>query len=155
MQPKEFDLKAFRESMGFKTQTSFGKELNFPPSALSLMERGERPVSDPLLLRLETRFKVDLDIYKKYIKNVNNPELRLQALSRLKEMEERGSEPEPVVTSIFNLSKEELMSRYVHLLETRLEEVNNFKHLQEQLLHAIHELDTIKKELENVLNRPV
>jgi transcriptional regulator with XRE-family HTH domain len=65
----EFDLKAFRESRGYKKQSAFAKLIGYNQTMVSQVETGQKKISDKLLLRIEAAFQINLDHYKRYERN--------------------------------------------------------------------------------------
>lgn len=64
----KFDLKAFREKREFK-QSVFAEMIGYDQSVISRMEKGEKPVSDKLLLKIEEVFEINLDDHKRFDRN--------------------------------------------------------------------------------------
>ena len=78
-------LRAFREQRGM-TQAAFATQLDLSPSYLNQLENNQRPLSVPVLLRLQSTFGADLQLFSE------DEEARLHAL--LHEVVAIGGAPE-------------------------------------------------------------
>lgn len=103
-----FDLKKFREREGYK-QNAFADLLGYKQPVISRMENGDKPVSDKLLMKIETHFKINLDRYKKYERNKTG-------LYKPYEYENKN---EKVINQLTPPS--DLLSKYTQLLEQKSE----------------------------------
>lgn len=63
-----FDLKKFRKERKL-TQSEFSELLGYQASYISSIEKGNKPVSDNFLERVEQKFNVDLSQYKSWNQN--------------------------------------------------------------------------------------
>lgn len=68
-----FDTKKFRKERKL-TQSEFSKLLGYQPSYISSIEKGNKPVSDNFLERIEQKFNIDLSQYKSWNQQANKDE---------------------------------------------------------------------------------
>jgi transcriptional regulator with XRE-family HTH domain len=107
-----FDLKKFREDAGL-TQQEFADKIEYSQATISRIERGEKNVTDKLLLKIESKFATNLDAYKKYEKNKKPASVNTNAGFREAEHNQNTND------HIHHFSGSELEQKYYQLLEEK------------------------------------